>query len=146
MGFKLKDDGEQLGGDRPGLLRLVEEYKSIDDTIKQWTDRKKELRSRLEIVLDAEGYTDEKGHVWLDLPESVGGTTRLQRQKRVGQTMNEETAEVLLKRLGLWDKCSMEITVVDEDAVLALGFQGAIPDEVMSEIFEEKVSYAFYLR
>lgn len=144
MGFKVKEDGEQLGGD--GLLRLVEDYKAIDGTIKQWNDRKKELRARLESILDAEGYTDEKGHVWLDLPDEVDGTTRLQRQKRVGQTLNEETAEVLLKRLDLWEKCSMQITVVDEDALLALGFQGDIPEDVMSEIFEEKVSYAFYLR
>ncbi len=145
MGIKPKE-GTTPPRKGAGVVDLVEKYQQVKHLQKMWADQEKTLKERLLKVLIEEGEEDDKGHYWFDLPEEVDGTKAIQRQRRVSHVLHEVAAEEELRKLKLWDKCTRQITVLDEDALLALAFQKKIPDAVMQEIYEEKVVYALYLR
>jgi hypothetical protein len=67
----------------------------------------------------------------------------VKRECRVGQSLDEEVAEEILKELGLYEQCTTTITVLDEDAMLSLNFSGEIPDEAVQKMYTERKTYAF---
>lgn len=133
-----------------GAVGLVRQLVEIRRQKALFAEREAAVKERLVSMLEADGYIDDKGHRWFDLPTEVEGADgklirRIQHQRRVSQILNAVSAEVELKKLGMWEDCSMEVTVLDEDSVLALRFQNKIPDKAVREIFEEKVTWAFNL-
>ena len=144
MAVRVKKKGTQLRG--AGVMNLVAEFVQVRKMRVMWSDKEDKLKAQLASIVDARGEPDDKGSLWYELPEEVDGVTKLYKQKRVTQALNETVAEVHLKKLDLWDQCTQEVVVIDEDAVLALGFKKEIPADVMQEIFEERVNYAFYLK
>jgi hypothetical protein len=135
---------------------------------RQFSTAEKSLNERLSAVVEAAGYTDDKGHLWYELPaEVIGWDTKgreerynsIQRQRRVSMVMDEETAMTILERRGLLEECSHSyIEVTDtERAIEVLEAAGLLGPDTGIEIhtavdeaavraayFEEKIDQADY--
>ena len=125
------------------FLRKVRTYLSIKGRIDDLTKEQSTLKSELSDIVDAEGVPDEKGHIWLELPEEVDGYKSLQRQRRVSQRLDEEVATELLKERGLSERCWKMVPVLDESEVMACLYEGLLTEEEIDSMFPKSVSYAF---
>lgn len=126
--------------------RLLQWVK-IRDEMKFMKNRQDQLRDQLMSVVEVEGEPDEKGSLWLDLPEPVehdGKTySQLKRERRVGTVFLEDEAEKLLEEKGLLAEAQKTIVVLDHDEVYRLHQEGKISDEEIDAMFKENVTYAF---
>jgi hypothetical protein len=130
-------------------VRLVGEYlksRRLRETASEMEGKyKKELLS----LLEEHGEYDDKGSSYLRLdgilldPRTDEPVLSVKRECRVGQSLDEDVAEDVLKSLGLYDRCLTTITVLDEDAILSLNFSGELPDEAVQQMYTEKRTYAF---
>lgn len=128
------------------LSMEVAEYARIKEEVDALTKRQKELRDSLLSSIEALGEEDDQGHVWLELPNEIGGVRSLQRQRRVTQSLNQERAQDILEALGLTEKCTELVRVVDEDAVMAAKWDGAISEDQIDDMFDVKVVWALHLK
>lgn len=106
---------------------------------------KKEMdgyRSALLQALNDLGEEDENGHAYLDLPEQVGKWVGLQRQRRVTDTLDEETAFQILKDRGLEDRCIKMVPQIDPDAIYACLYEDLLTEGEIYAMFPIKVTYA----
>ena len=71
--------------------------------------------------------------------------TGIQRQRRVGQSLDEDKTLALLESKGLLIECTTTVVVIEEDKVLAANFSGAITDEELKGLYTEKETFAFQL-
>lgn len=101
---------------------------------------KKELMGAL-----ADEPTDEKGHVIHTFPAPVGKVSGIQRQRRVSLSMDEEAAMALIRSKGLEATCLETVTVLNEDALLAANYNGAVSDDELAALYSEKESFALVL-
>jgi hypothetical protein len=117
---------------------FVEEKKLIDSLSKRLDEKKAAL---VAFAQSQHGYTDDRGHRWVDFPD---GST-LKHERRVSQSFNETRARSWLREEGVLDDYEREVTtvVLDQDAVLAAGFSGDIPEDVIRTFFDDRESYAF---
>lgn len=102
--------------------------------------RAKAQRDALNEYVAKRGIEDDKGNVWMEA-EGVG---RLKRERRVTNVFDADFAEEWLKGHGgdLWDQCTTTITVVDEDALLALIYKEEIPEDIADQMYTEKETWA----
>ena len=131
------------------LVRTVQEYlksRRLRETASEMESKyKKELMS----MLESSGRVDDRGSSFLDIdgaiidPRNDEPILSVKRECRVGQALDEDVAEEVLKSLGLYEKCLTTITVLDEDAILSLNFSGELPDEAVQQMYTERKSYAF---
>lgn len=105
------------------------------------TARAAKQKKRLEEYVDTNGYTDNGGHIWFDLPDG----RKLKHEKRVGKYLSAERTEELLREKDLWEECVNVITVeeIDESKVLAANFTNQITDEELKALYDENVVWAF---
>jgi len=130
-------------------VRLVGEYlksRRLRETASEMETRfKKELMS----LLEEHGEFDDKGSSYFRLdgivvdPRTDQPVLSVKRECRVGEVLDEDVAEEILRGLGLYDQCTMNITVLDEDAILALAFNDQLPDDAVKKMYTEKKTYAF---
>ena len=120
---------------RQHLQRFIETKTMADEG----AARAKKQRDALVEFVAENGIENEKGHVLMD----GGDLGMAKRERRVSNVFESEYAEVYLKANKLWVACTETITVIDEDAVLVLIYDGTIPEDVGDEMYTEKVSYAF---
>jgi hypothetical protein len=99
-------------------------------------------------ILEKVGLPVDGGHRVLDLPENVPLGKKImvgiKRQRRAGQSLAEDRTEKYLKEKKLWDQCTTTITVINEEAILALNFTGQISDKELKALYDEKETFAFY--
>ena len=71
----------------------------------------------------------------------------IQRQFRKGSlTLNEDRTMAYLRKRKLVDACTVTQIVINEDAILALNFEGDVSDEDLKKLYDEGApTYAFYL-
>jgi hypothetical protein len=112
--------------------------KTIDDITKDVNS----LKSDLADLVDATGEADDRGHVWLPLPEVVDGYASLQRQRRVSQRLDEETAEQILKDKNLYDRCYEKVPVLNENEVMNCLYEGLLSEEEVDKMFPKSISWA----
>jgi hypothetical protein len=111
-------------------------------------EREEELKKQLKAHVEAAGYEDDKGHGWLDLDEPVtvegyGTVPKLKRERRVAQSVDEDTAERILKAKGIYDDCTATVVVLDEAEIRKAHFKGLLSDADIDAIFPSKITYAF---
>ncbi len=133
----------EFGGD--DLVSQTKEYSSIKKNIESYEARQKELKAELFAKIEADGFEDDKGNMWLELPEEVDGYLSLQKQKRVTRKINEDIASDIITAKGLQDKLYKTVTVVDEDALMAALYEGLLTEEEVDEMFPGKVVWALML-
>jgi hypothetical protein len=125
------------------IIAKVRKYVSLRARIEDLTKEQSTLKSELSDLVDNEGTPDEKGHIWYSLPEEVDGYQSLQRQRRVTQKLDEDTARAILKQKGLTDRCYKLVPVLDESEVMACLYEGSLTEEEIDSMFPKSVSYAF---
>lgn len=119
------------------------EFILLKKQIDELTKRQTEIKTRLSAVVEELGEADDKGHVWYELPQEIEGYVAMQRQKRVSQKLDEETAEALLKERELYDRCFRLLPVLDEDEVMACLYEGLITESDVDAMFPKSISWAF---
>jgi len=125
------------------LESLVKDYKALSDTLEMVEGRRRTVRDQLSSIVEQEGEVDEKGHLVLDLPDSIEGISRLVRQRRVKRTLDEHVAERILTQANLTDKCYKSVPILDEDAVMQALFEGFLTEDDIDKMFPTKVTWAF---
>ena len=103
------------------------------------TQRSNDQRDQLMAYVEKNGIEDEKGHVRVEAP----GIGFAKRERKSTDVFDAEFAEEYLKKTKLWLKATETITVIDEDKLLALIYDGTIPEEVGDLMYTKKISYAF---
>ena len=127
----------------PGFMPKVSEFITLRSRIDDMSTQRDSIKADLSELVDTVGEPDEKGNLWLRLPHEVDGFTSLQRQRKVSQSLDEDTATELLKAKGLYDRCYAMLPVLKEDEVMACLYEGLITEEEVDKMFPKKVSYAF---
>ena len=125
------------------IVSKVRKYVSLRGRIEDLTKEQSSLKAELSEIVDKEGTPDDKGHIWYSLPEEVDGFQSLQRQRRVTQKLDEDTARTILKQKGLTDRCYKLIPVLDESEVMACLYEDLLSEEEVDSMFPKSVSYAF---
>jgi len=115
------------------LKREIETLKKLQD----------EVKARLMEILDRYGDEDDKGHLWYDFEMPVDGYKGMQKQRRVSQKLDEDAAEEILTKKGLYDACYVLQPVLQEDAVMACLYEGLLTEEDIDTMFPKTVNWAF---
>ena len=130
------------------LMPLAVNYAQNRGLRERAEGEEKKYKDQLMAILTETGQEVEGGHKVIDLPESVPLGKKvmvgMKRQRRASQLMAEDRAEKYLKQKGLWEQCTTTITVINEDAILALNFSGEITDKDLKALYDEKETFAFY--
>jgi hypothetical protein len=137
------DEPRQFNQD--DLVGQAKEYVSIKKNIEQYETRQKELKALLFEKIDTEGYEDDKGNIWLELPEVIDDFVSLQKQKRVTRKIDEMIAEDLIEKKGLTDRLYKTVRVVDEDELMAALYEGLLTEEEVDEMFPSKIVWALMM-
>lgn len=130
------------------VVRLVQQFAMVRREKAAFEKRERELKSRLSEIVEDEGYEDDKGNFFIDLPASIPEFSALKREKYVKQTLNEERALAVLAERSTPDDdlvefCTKTITVIDEDALMQAYFQEKITDSDIDSIISKEVNYRF---
>lgn len=127
------------------IVTWFKEFTGLKDQIKTLTAREGEIKGRLKEAVEARGYTDSDGNDWYDLPEEIGGFTKLKRERRVRDVFDRDGALAMVKEKGL-KKCVRTIEVIDEDAFAAAVYTGEISEKEFQSLHQQTVTYAFVPR
>lgn len=126
-----------------GLLGTVKQYVTLKRRIDDLTKEQSVLKSELSDLVDQQGETDDKGHVWLPLPEEVDGVVSLKRERRVSQSLDMDAAILILTQKGLAERCIKPIPTVAEDEVMAALYEGKLTEDDVDAMFPKKITWAF---
>jgi hypothetical protein len=126
-----------------GLLGTVKQYVNLKRRIDDLTKEQSVLKTELSDLVDKQGETDDKGHVWLPLPEEVDGVVSLKRERRVSQSLDMDAAILILTQKGLAERCIKPIPTVAEDEVMAALYEGKLTEEDVDAMFPKKITWAF---
>lgn len=129
--------------DLDNVKREVKQFQVLKNEIDLLSERQDEIKKRLKSAVETLGEEDDKGHVWLDLGESIEGVSRLQNQRRVSQKLDETKAEKLLASKGILEDCQTTVVVLDQDKIYAAYYEGTITEAEIDMILPSKISYAF---
>lgn len=125
------------------LLSKVRSYVNLRSRIEDLTKEQATIKAELTELVDTQGTPDEKGHLWISLPEEVEGYTALQRQRKVSQTLDEDEASQILTSKGLTERCYKMVPVLDESEVMSCLYEGLLSEEDIDTMFPKRVSWAF---
>lgn len=125
------------------LLGKFSEFIHLKKQVEDLTRLRDDLKTELAQIVEAEGEEDDKGHVWLELPEPVEGYIAMQRQKRISQKLDEQAAEELLREKKLYDRCYQMMPVLVEDEVMACLYEGLLSEEEIDTMFPKNITWAF---
>lgn len=150
------------------INELATEWLGTKYVVRTMTAREKELNQKISVVVETEGFTDESGHIWLQLPEAVNGLdskgktvkyNAIQRQRRVSVLMDEDEALAICEAHGITEECSTAwLQVTDPDrAIEVLGLAGLLEgdngvdiitsiseDAIRAARFKEQITQAEY--
>lgn len=125
------------------LVAKFREFISYKKRIDDLTKVQNELKAELNSYVEEHGEPDDKGHVWVNLPEEVDGYTAMQRQRRVSQSLDMDTAILTLTKRGLADRCIRSVPTVDEDEIMSCLYEGKLTEEEVDAMFPKKITWAF---
>jgi hypothetical protein len=139
------DAPREFSGD--DLISQAREYVSAKKNIDMYEERTKELKTSLFSHIENDGFEDDKGNVWLELPEPVDEFLSVQKQKRTVQKIDKasETAIDAIKAKGLGDRLLKMVENVDEDELMAAVYDGTLTEEEVEAMFPTKVTWALVL-
>jgi hypothetical protein len=105
------------------------------------------LRDELNAHVDQFGYSDESGHLRLEIdrPFEFGGKRYegIKRERRVSRTLNEERAQSLAQAKGLLERLFPMRPVLDADELYVLYEEGLLTENEIDDLFDARVTWAF---
>lgn len=130
-----------------GIAGRLLQFLTLKHEVEQQEERLGTIKKDLSATVEEDGYTDDKGNYWFDLDEPVefDGKTyrRIKREARVSERLDEETAETILRKKGLYDECTTTIVVLDEEAISKAYFQKRLSAADMDKMFPKTTTWAF---
>lgn len=120
----------------------IREYIKLAQAIDSLEERKKDLRTKLFELLDAEGEEDEKGNVLYQFDSPIEGVTRLEKQRRATRKLDDEKAEEIIESAGISDDVYKMVRVIDEDALMAAYYEGKVTEDQIDEMFPTTIVWA----
>ena len=132
--------------DENDLLARVKKYSFLKSQLDYLEREQKEERAKLFETLDTEGEEDDKGNIFIDLPEEVDGIVAIVKERRVSRKINEAKAEEIIEAKGLEDKLYKTIRVIDEDALMAALYSDELTEEEIEEMYPQSVIWALKLK
>ena len=70
----------------------------------------------------------------------------IERRVRETKSLDEDRTIALLRKKGLFDRCTVPTFIIDEDAILAANYDGSITDKELEALYGEPTKTpAFYL-
>lgn len=120
----------------------VREYLQVKKTAEEMEARQKELRDELISSIDELGYEDGDGNYQLELDNEIFGIVRLEKQRRVKRTLDEDKAEAIIEANELGDEVYKMVRTIDEDALMAAHYEGKISEYELDEMFPAKITWA----
>lgn len=106
----------------PAAARLYEHWLDVRIQARRFTERQNELRDRLKDSIKAHGQADEKGSLWLELPNGK----QLKAQRTEKSVLDGDRAMDLLQEKGVWDDCHQVVVTVTLRGVDPQAAQAAI--------------------
>lgn len=126
-----------------GILVTVKQYMNLKRRIDDLTKEQIVLKGELSDIVDKEGEPDDKGHIWLQLPDEVEGVSSLKRERRVSQSLDMDAAILILTQKGLAERCIKPVPTIAEDEVMAALYEGKLTEEDVDTMFPKKITWAF---
>lgn len=124
------------------LIRYVQQNVALKDEADRIADRQKEVKSRIQEGIDSLGEEDGRGHIVVEIDDSVTGISKVVRQKRVSKSLDIEIAEQVLAAKGLSERCFIMVPVLDEEAIMAAFYEGLLTEDDIDSMFPAKVTWA----
>jgi hypothetical protein len=124
------------------FLSLTEEYIKLKESMDFMKKRSEEIRTELFQVLDEEGLEDDKGNLWIELPEEITEIRYLQKQCRVKRELDEQVAEEIISENNLGEMVYKTVQVIDQEAVMQALADNLITEEDVDKMYPPKVTWA----
>jgi ribosomal protein L17 len=102
---------------------------------------KKDLMDALKIYGDPYGTSGQ--HQTIEFPKAIRGIIRFVRQAKVTTEVNEEVAEAIARRQGIYDRLFKPVMTLDDSAVMVALREGILTDADVNAIFPQKTTFAF---
>lgn len=131
---------DDSGGIRETLAQFLQ-IKKAEDELKK---RHAKVRGRIIELLSSDGVEDDNGSLLLPLEDlGLDGDFKLAKyERRISTSLDEDAAEDLLKAKRLYTKCTQTITVLDEDKISALWYEGKLTDDEYHSMYPQKETWA----
>lgn len=120
---------------------LANEYAVLTKQESQIKTRKKELSDKLKSFAEIHGIADEKGSKRIDLGGFIVG--RVAKHKQV---LMENSATNYFKSRKLFSQVTETVVRFVPEKIEALYAEGKIPDEDLTQIYEDEVSYSIEVK
>lgn len=123
------------------------QWATLDAQVKNMESRRNRLRERLMETVITNGFTDEKGNTFFDLPATIEVAGKkfkgIKREARVTTTVNEERALALAEAKGILNEVVVMVPQIDLDALYAAYQRGKITADEIDSVNDTKKSFAF---
>lgn len=120
---------------------FVKQYLAEKEFAEDATKRVNAKKAVLSDFIDKHGYVDDKGSRYVDVP-GLDGVSAMKRERRVTTALDRDKVEAWLKKKGWWERFSIEVRVLDEDALVAAGYEDEIPARTMAGFYTEQEVFA----
>ena len=128
------------------LKDLVQQNSVLKGRLDELTSLQSQVKKSLNAGVNELGEADDKGHIVVEINDSVSGINRVMRQRRVSKSLDINVAEELLAERGLQDKCIKMVPVLDEDEIMSAYYEGLITEEDIDKMFPAKVTWALVMK
>ena len=128
------------------LKDLVQQNSVLKGRLDELTSLQSQVKKSLNSGVNELGEADDKGHIVVEINDSVSGINRVMRQRRVSKSLDINVAEELLAERGLQDKCIKMVPVLDEDEIMSAYYEGLITEEDIDKMFPAKVTWALVMK
>lgn len=125
------------------LITKFRNFISYKTRIDSLTKEQNKLKEELNEYVMENGQEDDRGHFRVDLPEEIDGYTAIQRQRRVSQGLDMDSAILILTKKGLAERCIKAVPTIAEDEVMAALYEGKLTEQDIDTMFPKKITWAF---
>lgn len=132
--------------DLPSLITFVRLHQNLQKHIDLLTDQKSSTRKKIDRIADAIGEADSKGHLVVSIDDEQSGVSKVTRQRRVSKNFDQPSAYDILVAKNLEERCTKQVTVLDEEAIMSAYNEGLLTDEDIEKMFPEKVTWATIIK
>lgn len=124
------------------LIRYVQQNVMLKGEADKIAERQKEVKDFINQGVDELAEEDSRGHLVVEINDEVSGISKVVRQRRVSKSLDQETAELILKSKGLEERCFTMVPVLNEEEIMAAFYEGLLTEADIDAMFPAKVTWA----
>lgn len=153
----VRDFSDEQGSDFVGQMTLEDEQRFLEEARNMILIREQkkaittqEASSRKVLTELIEKYGSQEGadgqHLAIPLDPPIRGVAAIVRQRKTSQRVDEDTAAVIAKARGIYERLFKPVMTLDEDEVLVALREDLLTESEVAEIFPVSETYAITLR